>query len=174
MHIRTADLQDLSAIARLYREVSRQPGGIARAVDEVTDEYVGDFIRRSVDSGLILVAEHPDQPDEVIAEIHAFKPGPAAFNHVYSQLTIVVHPAFQQKKVGKTIFMIFLEEIVVRRPHIGRVELIVRESNTRAIQFYQSLGFLIEGRLEMRIKTPDGNYEADIPMGWHNPNFDFD
>jgi hypothetical protein len=35
------------------------------------------------------------------------------------------------------------------------------------------MGFLIEGRLEMRIKGSDGHYEADIPMGWENPNFEF-
>jgi putative acetyltransferase len=52
------------------------------------------------------------------------------------------------------------------------VELIARESNLKAIELYQSLGFLIEGRLEMRIKTTDNHYEADIPMGWQNPNYE--
>jgi hypothetical protein len=28
--------------------------------------------------------------------------------------------------------------------------------------------------MEMRIKTRDDNYEADIPMAWLNPNFEFD
>ena len=42
-----------------------------------------------------------------------------------------------------------------------------------AIALYQSRGFLIEGRLEMRIRTPDRHYEADIPMGWQNPNYEF-
>jgi ribosomal protein S18 acetylase RimI-like enzyme len=51
--------------------------------------------------------------------------------------------------------------------------LIARESNQKAIDLYQSMGFLIEGRLEMRIKSLDGHYEADIPMGWQNPNFEF-
>ena len=109
----------------------------------------------------------------MIGEIHASTPGPAVFNHVYSDLTIVVHPDFQGKKIGRTLFTIFLEEVGLNRPTIGRVELIACESNQKAIRFYQSFGFRIEGRLEMRIKTPDGNYEADIPMGWQNPNFEF-
>ena len=123
--------------------------------------------------GLIIVAEHPNHPDQVIAEIHAYKPGIQVFDHVLTDLTIVVHPDFQGRRIGRTILTIFLEEVARNHPDIGRVELIARESNEKAIALYQSLGFLIEGRLEMRIKTTDRHYEADIPMGWQNPNFEF-
>jgi putative acetyltransferase len=95
------------------------------------------------------------------------------FDHVLGEVTILVHPQFQGKKIGRTILTIFLEEIARNRMDIGKVELIARESNMKAIELYQSLGFRIEGRLEMRIKTADGNYEADIPMGWQNPSFEF-
>jgi ribosomal protein S18 acetylase RimI-like enzyme len=105
--------------------------------------------------------------------MHAYKPGIQVFNHLFSDLTIAVHPEFQGRKVGRTLFTIFLEEIARNRTDIGKVELLTREGNLRAIKFYQSLGFKIEGRLEMRVKTPAGNYEADIPMGWQNPNFEF-
>ncbi|MGC1240412.1 MAG: N-acetyltransferase [Chryseosolibacter sp.] len=174
MHIRTAAIEDLPKIKELYKEVARAEGGIARVESEITDEYIGSFLKKSTESGLILVVEHPENPDVLIGEIHAYKPGPAVFRHVYSDLTVVVHPDFRQRKIGRTIFTIFLEQVGINRPDIGRVELIARESNARAISFYQSMGFLIEGRLEMRIKRPDGNYEADIPMAWQNPNFDFD
>lgn len=174
MHIRNAAAEDLSMIKLLYREVARQGGRIARTEQEITGEYIENFLGKSISSGLILVAEHPENPAELIAEIHAYNPGPAAFRHVYSDLTVVVHPSFQGKKIGRTIFTIFLEEIGLNRTDIGRVELITRESNLNAIKFYQSMGFLIEGRFEMRIKSPDGNYEADIPMVWQNPNFQFD
>lgn len=174
MHIRTASLQDFIKIKHLYREVARQKSGIARMDDEVTDDYVKNFITQSLDTGLILVAEHPDDADQLIAEVHAYKTGVKVFDHVLGDLTLVVHPSFQGKKIGRTIFTIFLEEIGQNRNDIGRVELIARESNMAAIALYQSLGFSIEGRLEMRIKTPSGSYEADIPMGWQNPNYEFD
>ena len=174
MHIRNAVAEDLGQIKELYTQVTGNGTALARAKEEITTEYIENFLTRSIGSGLILVAEHPEKPGELIAEIHACNPGPAVFRHVYSDLTVVVHPSFQRKKIGRTIFMIFLEEIGLNRPHIGRVELITRESNLRGIKFYQSLGFVIEGRFEMRIKTPDGNYEADIPMAWQNPNFEFD
>ncbi len=54
---------------------------------------------------------------------------------------------------------------------ILRVELIARESNKRAITFYESIGFVVEGRLENRIKNTDGTFEADIPMAWMNNNY---
>lgn len=173
MHIRTAELADLPAIKNLYQSVARAGNGIARLAHEITDEYIRHFITRSLDSGLIIVAEHPENKNEIIGEVHAYKPGIQVFDHVLSELTIVVHPDFQGKKVGRTIFTIFLEEVGLRRTDIGKVELIARESNTKAISFYQSMGFRIEGRLEMRIKTTDHHYEADIPMGWQNPNFEF-
>lgn len=171
MHIRTAEPEDLLKIKQLYKQVALQEGGIARLEHEITEAYIEDFLKKSLESGFILVAENPE---ELIAEMHAYKPGPSVFDHILSDLTIVVHPAFQGKKLGRTIFTIFLEEIGLNRPDIGRVELIARESNQKAIQFYQSFGFRIEGRLEMRIKTPQKIYEAAIPMGWQNPNYEFD
>lgn len=174
MNIRTAELTDLAAIKKLYQAVALAGNGIARLEHEVTDEYVHNFVTRSLASGLIIVAEHPENKNEIVAEIHAYKPGIKVFDHVLSELTIAVHPDFQGKKLGRTIFTIFLEEVGLHRPDIGKVELIARESNTKAIALYQSMGFHIEGRLEMRIRTVDNNYEADIPMGWQNPNFDFD
>ena len=173
MHIRTADIDDFSRIKTLYKEVARHKGGIARLENEITDEYIESLITKSLATGLIIVAEHPDDPEQIIAEIHAYKAGISVFNHVLGELTLLVHPAFQGKKIGRTIFTIFLEEIGSNHHDIGKVELIARESNMKAIELYESLGFTIEGRLEMRIKTPEGNYEADIPMGWQNPNFEF-
>jgi len=174
MHFRTADLNDLPRIVQLYKAVASIEGGIARLEQEITEDYVKNFLTKSISQGQIIVCEHPDDADQLIGEMHAYRPGIKVFDHVFSDLTIAVHPQFQGKKIGRTLFTIFLDEIVRNRPDIGRVELITRESNTRAIAFYQSLGFLIEGRLEMRIKTPEAVYEADIPMGWQNPNFEFD
>jgi ribosomal protein S18 acetylase RimI-like enzyme len=173
MHYRTADIDDFKKIKNLYKEVARHEGGIARLENEITDDYILNFIKKSLATGLIIVAEHPDDPEQLIAEVHAYKAGIKTFDHVLSELTIVVHPAFHSKKIGRTIFTIFLEDIGLNRPDVGKVELIARESNKKAIALYQSLGFSVEGRFEMRIKTEQGTYEADIPMGWQNPNFEF-
>ena len=51
-------------------------------------------------------------------------------------------------------------------PEIKRVELIARESNNKAIVFYKSLGFKVEGCLRNRIDGVSHKLENDIPMGW--------
>lgn len=173
MKIRFGEIKDIPGIRELYQIVARQFGGIARLEHEITEEYIRNFVESSISKGLILVAEHPENEAQLVGEIHAYKPGPSVFDHVFSELTIAVHPEFQGRKLGRTLFTIFQEEIALNRPDIGRVELITRESNEKALRFYQSIGFTIEGRLEMRIRTEQKTYEADIPMSWQNPNFEF-
>ena len=174
MHYRNATIGDVAALVNLYRRVAEGSGGIARTREEVTTEYVSGFVERSLANGLIIVLENKEEPDELIAELHAYKPGIRLFEHVFSDLTLLVDPRFQGRGIGRTIFTIFLDEIVNNRPDVGRVELLTAESNARALHLYQSLGFTIEGRFEMQIRTVEGNYEADIPMGWQNPNFEFE
>jgi ribosomal protein S18 acetylase RimI-like enzyme len=174
MQFRTSLYEDWPAIKDLHLAVSKQKTGIARWEHEITDDYVQSFVRKSTEHGIMIVALHPEDPTRIVAEIHAVKSKLHVFSHLMTDLTIAVHPDFQGKKLGRTLFTIFLEEIAVNHHDIGKVELVTRESNTRAIQLYQSLGFLIEGRMEMRIRTPQGNFEADIAMGWINPNFEYD
>ena len=64
-----------------------------------------------------------------------------------------------------------LTRVENERPDILRVELVVRESNKKAILFYMQLGFKIEGRFENRIDVRNGTFEADIPMAWMNKNY---
>ena len=139
------------------------PIGIARQADEISWEYVENNLSKSLLTGICLVAEEDSQ---VVAEIHSYKLVPKVFDHVLSELTIVVHPDWQGKGIGKEIFTAFLMEVKTNRPEILQVELIARESNSKAVKFYQKIGFRIEGKLEKRIVNPDGTFESDIPMGW--------
>lgn len=173
MRYRIAHQDDLNPLIGLYTHVSRAEGGIARKHDEISEDYVKNFLSKSLDNGLIIVGEHPEVAGELIASVHGYKPGIKVFDHVLSDVTLVVHPQFQGKKIGRTILTIFLEEIALNRMDIGKIELITRESNHKAMALYQSMGFKVEGRMEMRIKTSSDTYEADIPMGWQNPNYEF-
>ena len=164
MKIRRAAASDVCAIDALYRRVATTPGGIARLEHEIDDGYVSAFTRRAADDGLQLVGIDPD--GAVIAEIHACRPGPFCFSHVLSDLTIVVDPCSQGLGWGRTIFQRFLDMIDDSLPDILRVELVVRESNDKALDFYRSLGFVAEGMLRSRIHNLDGSLEADIPMAW--------
>jgi len=161
--VENAVFEDCSAIAKLYREVAATEGGLARTAYEISEEYVENFVAKSIKNGIIIIAR---KDEKIIGEIHSYALEPKCFAHLLGELTIAVHPDFQGFGVGKAIFTEFMRQVKKNRPDILRVELIARESNQRAIKFYQKLGFEIEGRMIGRIRGVDGNFEADIPMAW--------
>lgn len=168
MNLRNAANNDAAKIKNLYLGVAENEGGIARLAHEVTDDYISGFLNKSLKDGIIFVAE---DNNSIIGEIHAYRSGIKVFDHVLTDLTIAVSPHYQGKGIGKKLFLTFLETVKDNYKNIARVELIARESNKKAIQFYESIGFKIEGRFEKRIKTTLNTFEADIPMGWLNPNY---
>lgn len=161
MNIRKGVIDDMDKVYKLYKEVSKIEGGIARFEDEVTREYVEEFIKSALDEGVFIVAE---KDGSIVGEIHGYKIGLRVFDHVLSNITIVVSPNFQGEGIGKKIFSKFIEE-GEQIKEISRMELIARESNQKAIKFYKSLGFEIEGKLRQKIKNSTGELEADIMMG---------
>jgi hypothetical protein len=60
MHLREATAGDVLAIFQLYKNVSAVEGGIARLSEEITIEYVSDFVTKSMANGLIIVCEDPE------------------------------------------------------------------------------------------------------------------
>lgn len=161
--IRTGDAY---ALLNLYHEIAKKPGAFTRAVEEISPEYVQEMIEQAVSGGLGMVAIDPEDQTKLIGFIVAHKLGPQVFDHVLGELTIGVDPQFQHQGVGRQLFLDFLEYITDKREDVLRVELIVRESNHYAIEFYESLGFRREGVFEKRIRRLDGGFEADIPMAW--------
>ena len=170
LRLRPAVLPDTTGIYHLYRQVSQHTGGLARTYAEITGSYVGHFVNKAFTSGIQLVIEDA-QNKAILGEIHCYQLEPAVFSHVFSELTIAVHPEFQGQGLGKMLFQALLKKVTEERDDILRIELIARESNQKAILFYQSLGFQIEGKLRNRIKTGATRFEADIPMAWMNSNY---
>lgn len=167
---RKGTFDDFEKLLSLYEEVAKYPGGIARELDEITEDYVRKFLHNSLEKGLIIVASFPGS-DRLVGSIHAYRLGPKVFRHILGELTVVVHPEYQGNQIGKQLFKHFLNEVQNHYPSILRVELIARESNQKALSLYTSLGFIQEGRLEKRILPISGVFEADIPMAWFNPGF---
>ena len=157
-------IADLPAVVTLYRNVAAVPGGLARLAEEVDETWVSDFLTRSHANGLSLVTQA--ESGEIVGEIHAYSPGLYCFSHVLTDLTIAVAPEAQGQGVGRLLFETFVRHVVEMRPDIQRVELISRESNRKAILFYESLGFRQEGEFVSRIRDIDGSLESDIPMAW--------
>jgi ribosomal protein S18 acetylase RimI-like enzyme len=169
--IRKAVVKDCESIFDLYNLVSKKNGGLARTENEITKDYVKNFVEKSVQNGIQFVIIDKLLNDKIIAEIHCYKLEPRVFEHILSELTIAVDTKHQGKGLGKKLFQTVLNYIMENRNDIFRVELIARESNTKAIKLYENLGFKIEGRFENRIKNNENIFEADIPMAWFNPNF---
>ncbi|MBL8821968.1 MAG: GNAT family N-acetyltransferase [Planctomycetia bacterium] len=163
--IRRSTETDVPTILALYRKVAAIEGGLARIQEEISHEYVRSFVARAMKSGFSFVAQLPSR-EAVIGEIHAYALGPKVFSHVLGELTIAVDPDTQGKGIGRLLFEHLLHSAKHERKDILRVELIARESNHKAIAFYQKLGFQIEGKMAGRIRGTDGKLEADIPMAW--------
>lgn len=163
--LRPGRREDAPAIQLLYQAVAATPGGIARTPAEVTRDYVDGFVSRSLQRGFLIVAEIPGLPG-LAAELHAYRSELQVFAHVLGDLTVAVHPKAQGQGLGRRLFTQLLDEVARDHPDILRVELVAQESNFRALQLYESVGFHREGRLEGRIRNAGGDVEADIPMAW--------
>ncbi|MEI7582501.1 N-acetyltransferase [Runella sp.] len=169
--IRKSTLDDLHSIQELYQTVARISGGIARKEHEISEAYIHNFLSKSLANGCSMVAE---EEGKVIAEVHTYSFGIECFTHLFGDTTICVHPEYQGIGLGRKVFSALLEYVMTERRDILRVELHARESNPKAIELYQKLGFQIEGRALGRVLDPDGSIVADVPMGWLNPNFSRD
>ena len=168
---RKATIKDTADIFRLYKLQSKTNSGLARDESEITRKYVEEFTLRSLKTSTQFVVVDASKENAIAGEIHCYKLEPKVFNHILSNLTIVISPEYQRKGLGKKLFETLLSNISNNRADILRVELIVRESNQNAIKLYESLGFKAEGRFEKRIRSAKNQLEADIPMAWFNPKF---
>ncbi|MCU0419967.1 MAG: GNAT family N-acetyltransferase [Cyclobacteriaceae bacterium] len=172
MHIRMATELDAQPLLRLLRTVA-SGGGLPRLPDEIAFTDVETALRKSLHNGFCLVMDHPEGVDERVACVLCHRAQADQNKHILCDLLLAVHPAFQHQKRGRTLMTILLEEIALHHPTVGKVELMVREDNAPALALYASLGFQIEGRLEMRARTAEATYLAEIVMSWQNPNFEF-
>lgn len=171
MHIRTALADDLPKIHALYQKAAGSPG-YALSSDDMTLPFIERLVQPALADGLVLLVIHPEDEERCVGEIHVSRDPRSFSRHVMTGLHLVVDPGFQRKKIGRTLLTILLEEIALNHPQIGKVDLTVNENNTRALTLFQSMGFTVEGRSEMKILNQDRMYEAEIPMGWQNPNYE--
>lgn len=172
MRIRPATHDDLPMLAELYREVARVSQGIARTEQEVSAVYIDSIYQQTRQQGLMLVGIDP-ATNEVIAEMHASKYGLSIFNHILTNLTIVVKPTWQGQGIGKALFTAFLREVDEHWPEIARIELESRSSNQQSIGLYKSLGFLEEGRMTNKTRNASGDYEDSLLFARLKPSFSF-
>jgi len=166
--INRADATLASKMLSLYQKVAQIPDGIIRHPHEINLEYIEGFLQKSIKQGLALVAVKEDQ---VVGEIHAYTPDIYAFQHMLTDLTIVVDPRQQGQGIGRRLFETFLTTVKKEYLYILRIELYVREHNHRNVKFYEGLGFQNEGRQANKIFKSAGTFETPLHMAWFNPNY---
>ena len=164
--IRLATPADEPAVLEVYRAAARQGKGILRREDEVTQAYIRYNMENSLRLGFSLVAQTDD--GRILGELHSWTSETRQLAHVLTNLTVAVDPAAQGKGVGRALFERLISDAKAR-PSIRIVELYCREDNQRALDLYQSLGFVFEGRLKGRVWQEDGDYIDDLLMALHLP-----
>ncbi len=163
VEIRRSGIADLVGIHGLYQRAVDTPDGLIRRKDEIDHAYIEGFLKQSMESGLSLVALHAD---DVVGEIHAYTPPIFAFQHLLTDLTIVVDPDHQGQGIGSRLFSQFLNTVKFEMPDISRIELYTREHNLRNVKFYERMGFVNEGRQQNKIFVSTGQFETPLHMAW--------
>ena len=168
LQIKKAEFEHETELFELYKKVAGIANGIIRNENEIDRNYIAGILENSINNGLILVGLINDK---IIGEIHSYTPKLYAFQHILTDLTIVVDPKHQGKGIGRKLFTQFIETVKTDLNHIFRIELYTREHNERNVNFYKSLGFINEGRQENKIFMSDSVFETPLHMAWFNPNY---
>jgi putative acetyltransferase len=159
--IRPARTEDAPVLAQAERAIAATPGFLVSHPDELTDERYAEkiaFLDRA-GNGCYLVA----QVDGRIIGHGMLDPLPlAALRHVV-RLTLVAHPGWQGRGVGRAL-LTSLIAWAKASPVVEKIELQVRSSNTAAQSLYRTLGFTEIGRWHRRVKIAPAQYLDDVGM----------
>ncbi len=158
--IRKATSQDASSIAAGEHATAQTRGLLNAMPGEIPEAEFREKIEslQKAGRGLYAVAEIGQD----IAGHVLLDPMPLAANAHVCDLTIVVYPPWQGQGLGKRL-LAYAIAWARENPHVEKIELKVRATNTRALALYRSLGFEEEGRLRNRLKERNG-YLDDIAM----------
>lgn len=161
LSIRDACIEDAAILAAAERATAKTPGLLVSQPSELIPESFEKKIVEVSKLGRYIVAEE----DGKIAGHALLDTMPLqAISHVF-RLTIVVHPEFQNQGIGEAL-MRDLMDWAKRTSRVGKIELLVRATNERAIRLYSKLGFVVEGRFRKRVRLSNGEFVDDIAMAW--------
>jgi len=159
--IRPARVADAHILAQAERAIAATPGLLVSQPSELFDER---FARKiafldSADNGQYLVAETEGQ---IVGHGMLDPLALAAVRHVV-HLTLVVHPAWQGRGVGRALLGSLIDWARAAAA-VEKIELHVRSSNTAAQELYRKMGFTEMGRWRRRVKVAPGRYLDDVAM----------
>lgn len=160
--IRDAQVSDAPVLAAAEKEIAKTPGSLVSKPNELLESSFAQKIENlsRIPNGKYVVAE---ENSEVVAHAFLEPLHLTAIQHSV-QLTIAVHPGFQERGIGM-LTLSHLIEWAQNTSGVEKIELNVRASNLRAIRLYQKLGFHFEGRIRHRLKISKEIYLDDLKMG---------
>jgi len=159
--IRPAQPEDAEILAKAESEIARFPGLLVQTPGEIPPAAYAEKVSALKQRGRYIVAQSRGR---IVGHAFLEPMGLFATRHV-AQLTIVVHPGFQGRGVGAALLSDLLAW-AKKNSALGKIELLVRATNERAISLYRKFGFAIEGRFRNRVKLNASDYVDDIAMAW--------
>jgi RimJ/RimL family protein N-acetyltransferase len=161
MIIRKAEIEDAASLVAAEQETAQTPGLLVSRPHELTRAAFEHKILDLAAAGRYVVAEN----DRKIVGHALLDPmGLQAIAHVF-RLTIIVHPGYLGEGIGAALMRDLLDW-AEQTPKVGKIELLVRATNARAIRLYSKLGFVEEGRFRNRVCLPNGSFVDDLAMAW--------
>ena len=161
MIIRKAEIKDAASLVAAEQETARTPGLLVSRPNELTRSAFEQKIVELGASGRYIVAE---KDGKIVGHALLDPMGLQAIAHVF-RLTVVVHPGRLGSGIGAALMRDLLDW-AERTPRVGKIELLVRATNARAIRLYSKLGFVEEGRFRNRVCLPNGTFVDDLAMAW--------
>lgn len=130
---RKARIGDIQVLEELFLEFSNWDIDRKKSLHEVIDDP----------NGILLVAEYNNQ---VVGFIHqVFFMDPLHAGHNSDITNLFVKEKFRRKGIASSLVQKAIED--AKRREVVEIHVTTRESNQKAINFYQELGFKMEGLL---------------------------
>jgi putative acetyltransferase len=146
---------------RAEQDVARIPERLVSRPYELREEAFAERICALESTGRYVVAE---KGSKVVGHALLDPMGLEAIRHVF-RLTIVVHSGYEGKGIGRAL----MEDLIAwaqQDVRVGKIELLVRATNERAIALYRAFEFAEEGRFRKRVRMPNDTFVDDIAMAW--------
>ncbi|WP_243291772.1 GNAT family N-acetyltransferase [Bacillus sp. FJAT-47783] len=161
--IRTVRIEDAEAVLDIQREVIKEKDYFIAVSEEFnkTVKEQQEWIKK--------IIEH-DRETMYVAEMNGKVVGWIVFRsqerkrmHHTGSIAIMLQKDYRNRGIGKLL----IEEILswaAQHPVIEKVSLGTFSSNTRAIELYNKLGFVEEGRKVKEFKINEDEYVDDVLM----------
>ena len=149
---RKAIENDFEALYEIYMDPTNNPFLLYELMDR--DMFLPIF-REMLASGEHYVYEQ----DGKVAASYRVTRKQHRLSHIAYLGSFAVHPAFKSKGVGKRVVLDLAERL--RKEGLKRLELLVVIDNHKAIDFYKSLGFEVEGLLKKFLKRKSSDEYVD-------------